>query len=118
MRRDGKLIAALRKTPEARRYLADAAWLAKEQRAVLIEEGQVCVHLVVHRSSRRYDPTNVPKVLMDALEGVCWKNDRQVTLILIDGLDERIDKDNPRVELTYHKLEPGDPGYTKEKNHD
>lgn len=75
--------------------------LAAQQTDVL--DGGVSVEAVFYFDSRRGDMPNRPKVLLDLLQGVCYKNDSQV----YDAhFVRKLDKKNPRVEVVVTALEP------------
>ena len=69
----------------AKAYKADVGWLARVAKCPLLE-GDVIVNVFLHpkmnldgaASKNRLDLDNVFKVLFDALNGIAWKDDRQV----------------------------------------
>lgn len=86
------------------RYVNDYIAVLGQNRPPLIESGPVALTMKVWRRSRRSDVHNYQKVVLDALEGICWANDRQVTHLLLIGGDEMIDSKDPRVEIEYHPI--------------
>lgn len=54
---------------------------------------------------RRRDPSNLPKVLQDALNGVLWSDD---CTVLPRALDYSIDRGRPRIELDLEVMEEVD----------
>ena len=80
---------------QARAYKDEAGWLAKAQ-GVQPQTGDLAVTIAVYRPQRRGDLDNVLKVLLDALIGIAYEDDSQITEINAKRFD---DKDNPRVEI-------------------
>lgn len=85
----GKRVAT---SPEAKAYKQAVLLLAPKN----IIHGRVAVNISVFRPAKRGDLDNYLKVLLDALEGVLYENDKQITEIHAFRYD---DKENPRVEL-------------------
>ena len=83
------------KSTEARRYQEEARRSATSQ-GMRPLSGDVSVSLRVYRPRRIGDLDNAQKVLLDALKGVAYEDDRQVTEIHAIRLD---DKERPRVEV-------------------
>ena len=81
---------------EAKAYKAEAGWSAKAQGACCIEAGNIIVKIDAYRPRRRGDLDNVLKITLDALNGVAYADDSQITRIEANRYD---DKDNPRVEI-------------------
>jgi crossover junction endodeoxyribonuclease RusA len=79
-------------SPEAKAYKQAVRLLAPRH----IIEGRVAVNVSVFRPAKRGDLDNYLKVMLDALEGVLYHNDKQITEIHAFRYD---DKENPRVEL-------------------
>jgi Holliday junction resolvase RusA-like endonuclease len=74
-------------TPAAREFKHTAGWLAKDAYREPLS-GPVAVKILAYMPPRRMDADNVLKVLLDALNGVAWEDDRQVTdlqIILCEG---------------------------------
>lgn len=82
-------------SPEAKQYKALAYWTAKKQGAEPLD-GEVIVRGTVYFPNRRGDLDNRTKILLDALEGVAYHDDKQVWGI---QWSRETDKTNPRVEL-------------------
>ena len=69
----------------AKAYKADVGWLARVAKCPLLE-GDVSVNVFLHpkmnldgsANKNRHDLDNVFKVLFDALNGIAWKDDRQI----------------------------------------
>jgi len=80
---------------EARDYKATAGWMAKAQGCDMAT-GEVTVHVDVFRPQRRGDLDNYLKILLDAMAGILWADDDQITGIVAHRYD---DKDDPRVEI-------------------
>ena len=83
------------KSKEAKEYSALAYWTAKQQCGDPLE-GDVIVRGVIYFPDRRGDLDNRLKVLLDALEGAAYTNDKQVVRI---DVAKDYDKERPRVEL-------------------
>lgn len=52
---------------------------------------------------RRRDPTNLLKGMLDALEGIIYRDDKQIAKLCWENLG--VSKDNPRVEIRYGVLQ-------------
>ncbi len=80
------------KSPEARNYRAIVAVLAKNARMARIEApAPIAVSVTWERRERRGDLDNRLKVLLDALQGVAYDDDKQITELhayLRDGFSE------------------------------
>lgn len=89
---------------EARAYRARCATAALVQRLRVLE-GEVEIEGAVFFADRRRDLDGALKVLLDALEGVAYRNDRQVSAITVR---REIDSDRPRVELVVRPYSRGE----------
>lgn len=83
-------------SPEARAY-KDAVRLLTR---IDMISGPVAVNVSVYRPAKRGDLDNYLKIMLDALQGVLYEDDRQITEIHAFRYD---DKDNPRVELVAYE---------------
>lgn len=82
---------------EGRAWKKKALQLVAMQRPKAVD-GDVAIALVVYFKNRRRDLDNVAKPTLDLLQAAgLFENDRQVTWLL---LERRMDKGNPRVEVT------------------
>lgn len=90
------------KSPEARQYQANVRALATGHRPLT---GRVSVELRFIRPARRGDLDNRLKVLLDALKGVAYLDDKQVTRILAEQVDGT--PDTAGVTVTVWQLEGG-----------
>lgn len=66
-----------------RQYKRDVGWEAKAAGAQIIT-GPVCLNIDVYlpdRLKRRWDLDNVIKSVGDALQGICFENDKQITSV-------------------------------------
>lgn len=81
---------------EGREYKQAASMLAIGQGAER-HHGNVSVSAVVYFPDRKRDLDNAAKLLLDSLKGICYADDRQVVHL---ELWRRVDRGNPRVELT------------------
>lgn len=80
---------------EARRYREEAGMVALAA-GVRPLEGSVALTVTLYRPERRGDLDNRLKVLLDALNGIAYRDDSQVVELHAYRLD---DKANPRVEV-------------------
>lgn len=64
--------------------------------------GEVAVTVRVYRKEKRGDTDNYLKVLLDALKGFTYQDDKQITEIHIYRFDDRT---NPRAEVEVKDLE-------------
>jgi crossover junction endodeoxyribonuclease RusA len=83
------------KSDEARAYQALVALKCRSE-AMRPLVGQVSVTVSVYRPAKRGDLDNSLKVLLDALKGFAYLDDKQVTRIVAEQHD---DKARPRVEV-------------------
>lgn len=81
---------------EAQAYKDDAAMLARSQGLKEPLEGDVAISCRFFRARRSGDLDNRLKVLIDALKGVAYHDDKQITEIHAYRFD---DAKNPRVEI-------------------
>ena len=79
-----------------RKYKASAEYALSAQRTELLT-GPVAVTFTVFFPNKRGDLDNRIKPAGDVLQGFAYENDRQIVEI---HAYRRIDKDNPRLELT------------------
>ena len=61
------------------------------------------VAIYAYPANLRGDVTNLPKVLLDSLEGIVMVNDISVVSMSIDLI--AVDKENPRVQITITRLD-------------
>ena len=72
-------------------------WEAKSQWKKKPLTGDVSVSIVFYfGDKRKHDIDNYNKILLDALSGIVWEDDEQITELHIN---KEYDKENPRVEL-------------------
>ncbi len=86
---------------DGRKYRTDCALRAVMQRPVLLE-CEVSVRGTVYMARAGCDLDNRVKPILDALQGICYTNDSQVSEI---HLTRSIDRANPRVEITIEPME-------------
>jgi crossover junction endodeoxyribonuclease RusA len=92
-------------SPKARSYKARvglAVRLAMQQRKQARVEGPVAVTVKVFRPRRVGDLDNTLKVLLDAMKGHAFEDDKQVVRILAERFD---DANEPRVEVEVQPME-------------
>ena len=82
----------VRTSKEALAYKQAVRLLVRED----LIPGNVALNVSVYRPAKRGDLDNYLKVMLDALQGVLYTDDKQITEIHAFRYD---DKDNPRVEL-------------------
>ena len=80
---------------EAKNYKALVAALLHGHQVEPLD-GPVCVSISVYRARRAGDLDNFQKVLLDALQGICYIDDKQVTELHAFMFDDR---QHPRVEI-------------------
>jgi crossover junction endodeoxyribonuclease RusA len=80
---------------EARRYKEEAGMMALAA-GVRPVDGPVALTVTLYRPAKRGDLDNRIKVLLDALNGIAYRDDSQVVELHAYRLD---DKDHPRVEV-------------------
>lgn len=90
-----------RRTQKTRDWMDDAAtlaidWKNRNRWRAPKEEKVICRLWYFWPDGRRRDTHNIPKVLLDALTGILWSDDRWV---LVQEQDWQIDRRDPRVEL-------------------
>ena len=86
-------------TDEARVYKQEIQLLFRE---LLPIAGNVAVNFTVYRPAKRGDLDNYNKIMLDALQGLVYSNDNQITEI---HSFRRDDHNNPRVELLVYEAE-------------
>lgn len=90
------------RSDEASRYIAEAGWSAKRDGAELLE-GEVGMQMHLYFGRHQGDTSNRIKVLEDALQGICYLDDKQVSLLFVRRF---YDKLHPRVELRVWPMYP------------
>lgn len=73
-------------------------------------EGDVAVYALIAYGSRRPDLDE--SLLLDSLQGACYKNDRQVRIKLIFGI---VDSDQPRATVLIKQIRSGVAGVSQKK---
>jgi Holliday junction resolvase RusA-like endonuclease len=98
-------------TPEGtRRYARDVAWHGQIARRAWEEQAQqrwpmtgtYALDLRVLTARRTADADNYLKLVADALQGVCWRNDRAVTTARVELLS--VPAEHEALEVTVHAL--------------
>jgi len=70
--------------------------------------GEVGLGVVFHRHTRVWaDVDNLLKTVMDGLNGVAWKDDRQVSELVVRRV-MGVPTDDARTEVTVYPLDPGE----------
>lgn len=87
-----------RKSEKATAYAEYVRWTAPRQRPVL--EGPIAIMAHVWYASMR--PDIDLGVLFDVLQGIVYRNDRQ---IVEQHIVRYVDKENPRVQIVIEELE-------------
>lgn len=83
-------------THEAKRYKEVVAMLARVDGAKLLT-GPVAVTVAIYRARKAGDLDNFLKILIDALQGICYRNDSQIVEINAMLHDDRHE---PRCEVS------------------
>lgn len=102
---EGKEYIRHAQTKEAKQYKQVAGLIARSQQAPYIPEGEIYAKIMLYRPSRRGDPPNYLKIVIDAMKGILWTDDKQVTVGAWDGRISLIDPDHPRLEILYGPLQ-------------
>lgn len=89
------------KIPRVAEYQERAGWEARSQGAREID-GALVVTLDLYRPNEQGDADNAIKVLLDALEGVAYANDRQIEELHVY---RHTDAKDPRVEVGVARLD-------------
>ena len=90
-------------TAEAEVFREHAGWLAKAQRPgedLIVGEVRLTIH--VYRPRRVGDLDNYAKVVLDALNGIVWEDDKQIVELHMYRYE---DKANPRLEILIEEIE-------------
>lgn len=77
-------------------------WEARSQWRGEPLEGDIEAQIrIFHGDKRKRDVDNYNKLILDALSGIIYYDDKQITKISIEKL---YDKEHPRIELTFTKI--------------
>lgn len=87
--------ARVLKSAAARKYVARAALCCIAARVKPLA-GDVAVRVKWYRPAKRGDLDNHLKVALDALQGLCYMNDGQITRLMAERYE---DAENPRLEV-------------------
>ena len=71
--------------------------------AMTTDEKLVVNIMTYWQDRRRHDVHNGAKVLLDALEGIVYKDDK---MVLPRYIDFGLDRDNPRLEMVFRRFNP------------
>lgn len=85
---------------KGKKFKADVALLAKQQGAQILKN-ELSVTFRVFRPKRIGDLDNRLKITQDALKGICFEDDKQITEIHAYRFDDR---NNPRIEIDIKML--------------
>ena len=92
--RDGRVY----KSAVARAWQATVGWEAKAAGVLMVESGPVSVTIrYYHQYDRHADSDNICKCLLDALRGIAYIDDAQVSGVVVTT---KRDRENPRIEIT------------------
>jgi crossover junction endodeoxyribonuclease RusA len=86
----------LYRSDAAEEYMDDCGLLARQQKFGEPIEGNVAISMKFYRARKSGDLDNRIKVLLDALQGIAYADDKQVTELHAYRFD---DAKNPRVEV-------------------
>ena len=99
----GKWIGTIYKTTEAKEYCKTVQLIALQADFMPYPKGvQVVFHMVWYRENMRGDLMNREKVVEDALQGIMYMNDSQITAKHTRWI---LDRKNPRVEVCVTRFE-------------
>jgi len=87
-------------SPDAEAYKNEVFFLSVSKKLELFE-GLLSVKFDFYRPLKSGDLSNRIKVLEDALQGICYKDDKQIVEIHARRFD---DKSNPRVEVEIQEV--------------
>lgn len=90
----------LRLSAKGREFKERIGWEAKKQGAQLLT-GNLCVTYRLYRPQKSGDLENRLKAMADALQGIAYKDDKQIVEIHAYRFD---DKDNPRIEVDLREV--------------
>lgn len=83
--------------PEHKAYHKKIGWMMKAEKIPFVEKGDVGVSILWFMDSRRRDIDSIVKATLDAMSGVAYKDDKQITELYVRTC---VDKGNPRQEIT------------------
>ncbi|SFB10480.1 RusA family crossover junction endodeoxyribonuclease [Selenomonas ruminantium] len=75
----------------------------KQGWAMTTDEKLVVDIMTYWKDRRRHDVHNGAKVLLDALEGIIYKDDK---MVLPRYIDFGLDRENPRLEMVFRRYDP------------
>lgn len=95
-------------TPATTRAAEDAvAWLARAAGILLDPDHELAVELLFAvRDRRRMDVDNLAKLVLDALNGIAWRDDTQIAALTIRRV---LDKEKPGTTVMIRRLGPWPP---------
>jgi crossover junction endodeoxyribonuclease RusA len=80
---------------EAREYREHVGWICRSAGVDMLS-GDVTVVMSVYRPRKVGDLDNCIKIILDAMQGIVYENDKQVDYIIARRFE---DKNEPRVEI-------------------
>jgi crossover junction endodeoxyribonuclease RusA len=83
-------------TPEAKAFKLQAGWIARGLQHEMLT-GNVCVWVDIYRERKAGDLDNFFKLMFDSMQGILYKNDKQIVEIHARMFD---DKSNPRAMMS------------------
>lgn len=86
---------------EAARVYKQVVWALAHQQDMQLVTGSVAINIRVYRAQKTGDIDNYLKVLLDALKGLAYQDDKQIVEIHAYRFD---DKDDPRVLVTINEV--------------
>lgn len=86
----------------AKRDIAHIALCSRQAHRLSILGGDVRVKAIFYGAHGSADIDNLTKLVLDALKGIIWHDDRQV--VMIEARKVR-DKENPRTEVEIEQIE-------------
>jgi crossover junction endodeoxyribonuclease RusA len=88
------------RSQEANEYIAQVGWLCVAERIAPIR-GNVCLSVDFYRPAKRGDLDNLLKVLIDALRGYAYDDDKQIIELHAGRYD---DKNEPRAVVVVSEM--------------
>lgn len=94
---------------QGKRYPSDRGKAFKKESQELLTkvykaskmEGEIKAHIKLFRPRASGDIDNYIKPILDAMQGICFEDDKQIAELFIKRYE---DKNNPRVEISLYEL--------------
>ena len=89
------------KDGRANDYKLECVLEGRKNNIKCIDDGNIELFIIWFRARKAGDIDGILKVVLDSLQGVVYKNDSQITRLVVEKHD---DKKNPRIELEWYDL--------------